>query len=182
MANTTMTETLPRQNSIKAYFAGIDRRIVAGAVLFIAIMLPLLFRENTYYIRIGVLVLIYFVLALGCNAIVTTAGLFDLGYTAYFAFGAYACALLLLKTSLSFWIVLPLSIVITLAYVWIISIPILRFKGDYLCIITLAFAEILRMVLSNWIEVTRGPLGLPGIREPQLFSFSFDSLFHYYYL
>jgi branched-chain amino acid transport system permease protein len=144
--------------------------------------LPFVLAGHTYYLRIGVLVWIYFVLALGYNAIITTAGLFDLGYTAYFAIGAYASALLLLHTDLSFWLIFPISIAVTVAYVLVASIPILRFKGDYLCIITLAFAEILRLVLNNWLEVTRGPLGLPGIRDPRILSYEFTSITPYYYL
>ena len=160
----------------------LDRRVYYVVALVLVLALPLAFQQNTYYLRIAVLVLIYFVLALGYNAIVTTAGLFDLGYTAYFAVGAYASALLLLRTNLSFWLVLPICVLGTLIYVLVVSVPILRFKGDYLCIITLAFAEILRLVLNNWLDVTRGPLGLPGIRDPQLFSYTFSSLAHYYYL
>lgn len=160
----------------------LDQRIYYALIVVLVLALPLALQQNTYYLRIGVLVLIYFVLTLGYNAIVTTAGLFDLGYTAYFAIGAYTSALLLLRTNLSFWIILPLSILVTVIYVWLASVPILRFKGDYLCIITLAFAEILRLVLNNWLEVTRGPLGLPGIRDPQIFSYAFSSLISYYYL
>jgi len=162
--------------------SGVDERVIYGVILVLGLALPLAFLQQTYYLRIGTLVCMYFVLALGYNAVVTTAGLFDLGYTAYFAVGAYASALLMLHTNLSFWIIFPLSILATLVYVLIVSVPILRFKGDYLCIITLAFAEILRLVLNNWLEVTRGPLGLPGIRDPQIFSYTFNSLIPYYYL
>lgn len=160
----------------------LDQRVYYAIIVVFILALPLALQQNTYYLRIGVLVLLYFMMTLGYNAIVTTAGLFDLGYTAYFAIGAYVSALLLLHTNLSFWIILPISILATVIYTAIVSVPILRFKGDYLCIITLAFAEILRLVLNNWLDVTRGPLGLPGIRDPQLFSFTFSSLTSYYYL
>ena len=162
--------------------AVVDQRLAYGIIFILGLALPFVLYGQTYYLRIGVLVWIYLILALGYNAIITTAGLFDLGYTAYFAVGAYSSALLLLHTALSFWLILPISIAITVVYLLIVSVPLLRFKGDYLCIITLAFAEILRLVLNNWLEVTRGPLGLPGIRAPQIFSYEFGSIIPYYYL
>lgn len=162
--------------------AELDQRIYYAIIVVVVLALPLGLQHNTYYLRIGVLVLLYFGLALGYNAIVTTAGLFDLGFTAYFAIGAYTSALLLLRTGLSFWIVLPIGILVTVIYVGLASVPILRFKGDYLCIITLAFAEIVRLVANNWLAVTRGPLGLPGIPDPELFGITFSSLTFYYYL
>jgi len=160
----------------------LDHRIYYALIVVVVLALPLGLRHNTYYLRIGVLVLLYFGLALGYNTIVTTAGLFDLGYTAYFAVGAYASALLLLNTGISFWVILPVSILLTVIYVGLVSVPILRFKGDYLCIITLAFAEIVKLVAKNWLAVTRGPLGLPGIPDPKIFGITLNSLAFYYYL
>ena len=151
-------------------------------ILILGLFLPIVLDLNSYYLRVAVLALIYFVLTLGYNVIVTTTGIYDLGYTAYFALGAYASALLTIHTDLSFWVILPLSIILTIIYALLSTVPILRFSGDYLSITSLALAEILRLVLNNWLAVTRGPLGLTGIKGPDFLFFKFDSVAYYYLL
>jgi branched-chain amino acid transport system permease protein len=121
-------------------------------------------------------------LALGYNVIITNCGLFHLGYVMYVGIGAYTGALLTLTANLSFWLVLPITVMVVIAISYILGFVMLRFRGDYLCLITLAFAEITKVVAFNWVRVTRGPLGLAGITAPSIFGYSFFTMTPFYYL
>src|SRR5688572_10534887 len=89
----------------------------------------------------GVQILIYILLAWGLNIIVGYAGLLDLGFVASYAVGAYASALLMKTYGISFWMVLPLAGVLAAVWGLIVGMPVLRLRGDYIAIVTLAFAE-----------------------------------------
>ncbi|MCD1263155.1 high-affinity branched-chain amino acid ABC transporter permease LivM [Shinella sumterensis] len=123
----------------------------------------------------GIQILIYVMLAWGLNIVVGLAGLLDLGYVAFYAVGAYSYALLSQYFGLSFWILLPLAGILAAFWGMILGFPVLRLKGDYLAIVTLAFGEIIRLVLINWTEVTRGTFGVSGIPKASVFGiWSFD--------
>ena len=122
----------------------------------------------------GIQILIYVMLAWGLNVVVGFAGLLDLGYVAFYAIGAYAYALLATHLGLSFWLLLPLSGLLAATWGVVLGFPVLRLRGDYLAIVTLAFGEIIRLVLINWREVTNGGFGITGIPKITLFGLSFD--------
>ncbi len=119
----------------------------------------------------GIQILIYVMLAWGLNIVVGLAGLLDLGYVAFYAVGAYSYALLSLHFGLSFWILLPLAGILSAFWGVLLGFPVLRLRGDYLAIVTLAFGEIIRLVLINWKEVTEGGFGVSGIAKATLFGF-----------
>src|SRR6516165_2293311 len=123
----------------------------------------------------GVQILIYVMLGWGLNIVVGLAGLLDLGYVAFYAVGAYSYALLAKTFGLSFWILLPLAG--TLASFWgiLLGFPVLRLRGDYLAIVTLAFGEIIRLILINWVPVTNGYAGIGSIPRPTLFGIPFNA-------
>jgi branched-chain amino acid transport system permease protein len=123
----------------------------------------------------GIQILIYVMLGWGLNIVVGLAGLLDLGYVAFYAVGAYSYALLAKTFGLSFWILLPLAG--TLASFWgiLLGFPVLRLRGDYLAIVTLAFGEIIRMVLINWVDLTNGYAGITGIPRPTFFGIPFNA-------
>ena len=123
----------------------------------------------------GIQILIYVMLAWGLNIVVGLAGLLDLGYVAFYAVGAYSYALLSQQFGFSFWILLPLAGILAAFWGMILGFPVLRLKGDYLAIVTLAFGEIIRLVLINWTDVTRGTFGVSGIPKASVFGiWSFD--------
>jgi len=123
----------------------------------------------------GIQILIYVMLAWGLNIVVGLAGLLDLGYVAFYAVGAYSYALLSSYFGLSFWILLPLAGIFAALWGMILGFPVLRLKGDYLAIVTLAFGEIIRLVLINWTAVTKGTFGISGIAKASVFGiWSFD--------
>ncbi|MEM8626361.1 MAG: high-affinity branched-chain amino acid ABC transporter permease LivM [Pseudomonadota bacterium] len=131
---------------------------------------------------LGVLVLTYVMLGWGLNIVVGLAGLLDLGYVAFYAVGAYSFALLAENFGLGFWICLPLAGILAGFWGIILGFPVLRLRGDYLAIVTLAFGEIIRVVLLNWYNFTGGPDGLSGIPKPTLFGLEFkrygENTFH----
>ena len=129
----------------------------------------------------GIQILIYVMLAWGLNIVVGLAGLLDLGYVAFYAVGAYSYALLADHFGLSFWLLLPAAGIMAAFWGVILGFPVLRLRGDYLAIVTLAFGEIIRLVLINWREVTNGTAGISGIPKVTFFGlFDFDVSSPYY--
>ena len=121
----------------------------------------------------GVQILLYVLLGWGLNITVGLAGLLDLGYVAFYAVGAYGYALLAPLTGLSFWALLPVCGLLAAFWGFCIGFPVLRLRGDYLAIVTLAFGEMLRIVAVNWDAVTKGEAGLYGFPGLTFFGLPF---------
>jgi len=122
----------------------------------------------------GIQILIYVMLGWGLNIVVGLAGLLDLGYVAFYAVGAYSYALLSTTFGLSFWICLPLAGILAAFWGMILGFPVLRLRGDYLAIVTLAFGEIIRIVLINWTDLTNGYAGISSIPRATFFGVKFN--------
>jgi branched-chain amino acid transport system permease protein len=114
-------------------------------------------------------------LGFGLNIVVGLAGLLDLGYVAFYAVGAYTFALLAAHFGFGFWMCLPLAGLLAALWGVILGFPVLRLRGDYLAIVTLAFGEIVRIVLLNWTHVTNGPNGISDIPKPTFFGLPFKA-------
>lgn len=149
-------------------------RLVAPLLLAAAIVLPFIPGTGRYELDLGILVLTYVMLGWGLNIVVGLAGLLDLGYVAFYAVGAYSYALLATTFGLSFWICLPLAGILAAFWGVLLGFPVLRLRGDYLAIVTLAFGEIIRVVLINWVSLTGGPNGITGIPRPSFFGLPFS--------
>jgi branched-chain amino acid transport system permease protein len=150
---------------------------IVALVLFpvISVMTSGLQGSLKWVDNFGIQILIYVMLAWGLNIVVGLAGLLDLGYVAFYAVGAYSYALLGQQFGLSFWILLPLAGILAAFWGIILGFPVLRLRGDYLAIVTLAFGEIIRLVLINWREVTNGAAGISGIPKVSFFGlFTFN--------
>ena len=144
-------------------------RLVAPALLIFTVLVPVIFYHQRYILDLGILVLTYVMLGWGLNVVVGLAGLLDLGYVAFYAVGAYSYALLATNFGLSFWICLPLAGILASLWGVMLGFPVLRLRGDYLAIVTLAFGEIIRLVITNWQSLTGGPNGIASIPRPSLF-------------
>jgi len=140
------------------------------------------FFAGDYFLDIAILAGIYIILALGLNVVVGFAGLLNLGFAAFYAIGAYAYALLHTKLGFGFWTAMPASLVLTTLSGFLLAIPALRLRGDYLAIVTLGFGEITRLILNNWDSLTQGPNGISGIGRPEILSFPLNTLASFYYL
>ncbi|MCG8560607.1 MAG: high-affinity branched-chain amino acid ABC transporter permease LivM [Hyphomicrobiales bacterium] len=138
-------------------------------LLAVAVTLPFLPFTDRYIMDVAIMVMTYIMLGWGLNIVVGLAGLLDLGYVAFYAVGAYSYALIATHFDVSFWVALPLAG--ALAGIWgiILGFPVLRLRGDYLAIVTLAFGEIIRVVLINWYSLTNGPDGISRIPRPTFF-------------
>jgi branched-chain amino acid transport system permease protein len=129
----------------------------------------------TWIDNFGIQILIYVMLGWGLNIVVGLAGLLDLGYVAFYAVGAYSYALLAKTFGLSFWILLPLAGCLASFWGLLLGFPVLRLRGDYLAIVTLAFGEIIRMVLINFVALTNGYAGISSIPRPTFFGIPFNA-------
>jgi branched-chain amino acid transport system permease protein len=126
----------------------------------------------------GIQILIYVMLGWGLNIVVGLAGLLDLGYVAFYAVGAYSYALLAKTFGLAFWVLLPLAGILSSFWGILLGFPVLRLRGDYLAIVTLAFGEIIRLILINWVALTNGYAGIISIPRPTFFGIPFNATEH----
>jgi ABC-type branched-subunit amino acid transport system permease subunit len=134
--------------------------------------------QNTWisgFVNAGVFIL----LALGLNIVVGFAGLLDLGYAAFFAFGAYLYAFGASPFShlhLNFLLLLVLGAVVAAIFGIALGAPTLRLRGDYLAIMTLGFGEIVPIVFLNAQKYTNGTNGIGGVDRPNIFGFTFPGI------
>lgn len=109
-------------------------------------------------------VVAFALVALGLNIVIGYAGLLDLGYVGFYAVGAYTTAVLTVEHgSWPFFLVLPISIAVTMLSGVLLGAPTLRVRGDYLAIVTLGFGEIIRISLNNieWLGAAAGIKNIP---------------------
>ncbi len=149
-------------------------QIAISAIIF-SVIFPFLPFTDRYLMDIAIMMLTYIMLGWGLNIVIGLAGLLDLGYVAFYAVGAYSYALFAIHFGWSFWICLPLAGIFAAMFGVLLGFPVLRLRGDYLAIVTLAFGEMIRILLLNWYELTKGPDGLTGIPRPSFFGLPFKS-------
>jgi branched-chain amino acid transport system permease protein len=155
-------------------------------LLILLFAIPLITQEP-YTLHILCLIGINIIFACSINAILNVGEL-NLGQAAFMGIGAYSSTLLVMRLNLSFWFALPIAMIITA----IVSLPMgyvtLRFKGAYFLLFTFLFAELVRVLLSNfWIGLFGGIPGLTNIPRPfihirSLLQVNFSSKAHFYYL
>lgn len=137
-----------------------------GLILLFILLFP--FFSSLYQVSIMNTALMYVMLGLGLNIVVGLGGILNLGYIAFFAMGSYSYALLNQYFGLNFWFALPIGGLLSCVFGILLSVPVLRLRGDYLAIVTLAFGEITRIVLENWGSFTGGPSGIRSIPRPKI--------------
>ncbi|MEW6619777.1 MAG: branched-chain amino acid ABC transporter permease [bacterium] len=135
-----------------------------------------------YLLHILIMINIYLILAFSLNLLIGYTGLLSICHAAFYGIGAYISTLLMVKLGLNFFLALPLSILGAMAISLCVSLPSLRLKGDYFILATIGFQLIVFTILYNWIGLTRGPYGIPGIPVPSLFGFEFSTLPKYFLL
>ncbi len=170
-------ETRGRQDRNDSHVLQFTR---VGGLAILLLLLPLLVGSaiSDVLTNIG----LYILMGLGLNIAVGLAGLFDLGYVTNFAVGAYTMGVLtstgilgienkLGVTVFNFWLVLPVSLLVAMFTGFILALPVLRMRGDYLAIATLGFGEIIRLLaLSDWLKpVIGGAQGILFIPAPNFF-------------
>jgi len=153
--------------------------LLAGAT--IGLFLTPIFVTDIYFLSILNLMIIYSVLCLGLNLILGFTGLLSLGHAAFYGIGAYTTAILMTRYDFGFVAAFCFSAVLAMVVGIIIAIPTRKVRGDYFCLITLAFGEIFRLVATSWIEFTRGAMGIVGIPIPKVFGIAIMTETHFYY-
>jgi branched-chain amino acid transport system permease protein len=156
------------------------------AALPFGALLPLVFHQAPDFLYWAASSLaIYMLLALGLNVVVGFAGLLDLGYAAFFAIGAYACASLASPAHhihLPLWVLIFVGAAVASLFGAVLGAPTLRLRGDYLAIVTLGFGEIVPdLATNNVFNLTGGPNGISGIDQPKVGPISFASGPQWYY-
>lgn len=161
---------------------------LVGTVGFAALLLamPAIVRSD-YYMHIVILMGIHIMLVCGINMIQGFAGCVTLGHHAFLGIGAYTAALLALRVGMPWWLDLILGAVMAAIIGLVIGAIALRLRGPYFVIITMAFAQIIGIIVLNWVDFTRGAMGLRGIPVPRiaipgLINYEFQSKTPYYYL
>ena len=171
---------------IAIYYSSVQRtvKLWLGALVLLWLM-PILGFINGYYLEVAIQIGIFVALALGLNIVVGFVGLLNLGFVAFYAIGAYLWAIFgspqanqfiaggLFPLSPNwFFVFLLLSIAVGALTGTLLGLPVLRLRGDYLAIVTLGFAEVVRALVNNLdkpVNLTNGPRGISPISKPPLF-------------
>jgi ABC-type branched-subunit amino acid transport system permease subunit len=163
-----------------------------GGFVFVVALFPILAPQGT--VRVGITALLLVMLALGLNVVVGWAGLLDLGYVAFYGFGAYFYAIVAsdqLPAHWPTWIAIPVVVVATALLGALLSLPSRRLVGDYLAIMTLFFAQVFVELVRNFqrlpgispdFDLTGGPNGITGVTPWSLFGFEFNTFNRNFYL
>jgi branched-chain amino acid transport system permease protein len=174
------------------YWLKMNRAVqLALAVLFAVVLIPILGARNVFYLEVIFQIAVFSALALGLNIVVGFSGLLNFGYMAFYAVGAYLWAFFgsqqpnLLHSTVTtkalntpfflapdwFYLFVFLGVIVAAILGLILGLPVLRVRGDYLAIITLAFGEIVRQLANNLdkpINFTNGPQGITPIQRPTM--------------
>lgn len=156
-------------------------KVMIGILLVAMLVFPLI-GFSQYVYRIAVVSVLYAILAMSLNLIAGVAGQISLGHIAFYGIGAYTSALLCVNFGVSVWVGILAAFVVSMLFGLLIAIPTLKLSGGYLAILTMSFAEIIRLILLNWTSVTRGPMGILNIPKPSLFGYTIKSSGAFLYL
>jgi len=169
---------------IKGLWSGNRSRFIFLGLFLLALLLPWLplGTSNNYLLRIVTTALLYMILALGLNIVPGFTGLLDLGYVGFYGIGAYTAGLLTIHYDLSLWLILPLAALNGAIWGILLGAPTLRLTGDYFAIVTFGFSELVVLVIRNELWLTRGPMGLPGIKPPSIFGHVLVQEWEFFYL
>ena len=137
-------------------------RVAGLAALAVAATAPA-WVWNPYHLHTLIMAGIFAVLALSLNLLLGYTGQLSLGHAAFFGIGAYASALLTVKADWSPWIGLGAAVVVPGLSGWLIGRLALKIRGAYFVLLTISFSGVVALVSVNWMELTNGPLGLPGV-------------------
>ena len=136
-----------------------------------------------YLLHIGIMLCIYVILLLSTNLTVGMANLLTMCQAAFYGIGAYIGTFFLMQFNFSFVFIALIVMALTGITSIVISYASVKLKGDYFILATLGFQMIVYTILNNWISVTRGPYGIPGIPAIKLFGvWSLNGIYSYFFL
>jgi branched-chain amino acid transport system permease protein len=158
-----------------------ENRLLWGGALAAALLVPAVLRSE-YVLNTAVLAGIYVILAASLNITNGYTGLFSFGHAAFYGIGAYTAAILATRLGWGFALTLPAAGVVAALFGAALALITLRLSGIFLALVTIGFQEITFLVTLNWIALTRGPMGIPGVPPPALGGYEFRGNTGYYYL
>jgi branched-chain amino acid transport system permease protein len=166
------------------------------AAIDLAVVMPIVGVSSGIFSSVITMIGIYAILSMGLNIVVGFTGLLNLGYAAFYAVGAYTYAIFASSQANNFmpsggfplsgnwfWLFLVIALVVSGIVGFLLGLPVLRLKGDYLAVVTLGFAEIIRLLFNNLnkpVNLTNGPMGITPIQPPMLFGIPLDRPVYYY--
>lgn len=156
-------------NFIGKYLVVIGIGLAAVMVLF-----PFVFT-SAYITRIVTVCMMYVAMALSLNLLTGFLGLMSMAHAAFWGIGAYTAAILATRAGWGMGTAMLAAMVVAGLFGMLLGLPVLKLKGYYLTVVTLGFCEIVRLIEINEQELTRGPLGIPGIPSPNLFGIDLSS-------
>ena len=159
--------------------------LMLGFLIVLIVVFPL-FVSTPYFLHIFILVGMYILLALSYDLSVGQVGVLSLAHPAFFGIGAYTGALLAVSYNSNPFLCFLLGALFAGVMAFCIGIPCFRLSSHSFAIGTLGFALILELITRNWIGLTRGPMGIPGIPKPTLsipylFTWRVSTLTQFYY-
>lgn len=152
----------------------VRRLLMIVAYIAVVIAVPLLMQatlsNSAYSVGLNMIVKAgYFAIAaLGLNIIVGYCGLLNLGFAGFMLIGSYTAGILMKEFDFSFWTASVCAVLHGAFWGVILGLPTLRLTGDYFAIVTFGFGELVNMLARNWVSMTRGPRGYPGVPRPTL--------------
>jgi len=167
--------------ALHEFVPGRQNRRVWLPLLLAAALVPLVVRSE-YILNTAVLAGIYVILASSLNITNGYTGLFSFGHAAFYGIGAYTAAILATRLGWGFALTLPAAGVVAAAFGAALALPTLRLSGIFLALVTIGFQEIAYLVTLNWMGLTRGPMGIPGIPPVGLFGVELRGNAAYYWL
>ena len=161
--------------------AGTPRRPLHAALALALLAVPL-WLPSPYHLHVLIMAGIFAILALSLNLLLGYAGLLSLGHAAFFGIGAYASALLALRLAWPFAAGFVAAVAVAGGSGYLTGRLAIRLRGAYFVLVTLSFAGVVSLVSVNWMDLTNGPLGLPGVPAAELLGFAFTTKRSAYYL
>lgn len=156
-------------------------RIALAMIFILLLLVPHI--ASSYIVYVAVLAILFSMLAASYDLLTGYAGPLSFCHGAFYGLGAYTSALLTIKTGMSFWLAFPISGISVFLFAAVVGYPALKLRGHYFAVTTFFFGHFMYLVFLNTRDLTRGPLGLGGIKPPDsIFGIDFSGMTANYYL
>ncbi len=155
--------------------------LLAALAIALLVVLPGITGSN-YLVGIAISGLVFVSAAASLNLIYGFAGLLSFAQLGFWGVGGYCTAIMVMDHGLNFWESLAVAGLLSLVLSFAVGIAIIRATRHAFVVVTLTFALLAELIARDWADVTRGPLGIPGLPPPSLFGFVFNTPARFYYI
>ncbi|MGI6696278.1 MAG: branched-chain amino acid ABC transporter permease [Christensenellales bacterium] len=158
-----------------------NKRIMYSIVLIFAFLFPVILQDG-FYRGVAVKTLMFMLMGTALNITNGYSGQFNIGFAGFLCIGAYTSAILMTRYAVPFIPAMFVAGIVTALFGMLLSLPTSRLSGMYLALVTLGFAEIIRVIALNFRSLTGGALGIKNIPNPRIFGYEIKGTFQLYYL